>query len=152
MEIRSRFLTLLEEGAKLERMARIIGTDAMPDRQRLVLMCVELINEAFLRQSAFSLIDRYALPERQAVMMRLLGNFIEHAEQAVDYGVSPEKISSSDVFRRLMRMGEELEEDDWEGFSTLSKQVDITFSDFTDKPMTNKYTIDKHGTDKNARD
>jgi len=151
MEIRSRFLTLLEEGAKLERMARIIGTDAMPDRQRLVLMCVELI-EAFLRQSAFSLIDRYALPERQAVMMRLLGNFIEHAEQAVDYGVSPEKISSSDVFRRLMRMGEELEEDDWEGFSTLSKQVDITFSDFTDKPMTNKYTIDKHGTDKNARD
>jgi len=132
MEIRSRFLTLLEEGAKLERMARIIGKDAMPDQQRLVLMCVELINEAFLRQSAFSLIDRYALPERQAVMMRLLGNFIEHAEQAVEQGISPEKISNSDIFRRLMRMGEELEEGDWEGFSALSKQVDITFSDFTD--------------------
>jgi len=133
MEIRSRFLVLLEEGAKLERMARIIGKDAMPDRQRLVLMCVELVNEAFLRQSAFSTIDRYALPERQAVMMRLLGHFIEQAEHAVELGISPEQISNSEVFRRLMRMGEELEEGDWEGFSALSKQVDITFSEFTDK-------------------
>jgi len=131
MEIRSRFLTLLEEGAKLERMARIIGKDAMPARQRLVLMSVELINEAFLRQSAYSLIDRYALPERQAVMMRILGSFIAHSEQAVKRGVSPEEISNSEVFRRIMRMGEELEEGDWEGFSALSKQVDITFSELT---------------------
>jgi len=139
MEIRSRFLVLLEEGAKLERMARIIGKDAMPARQRLVLMCVELINEAFLRQSAFSLIDRYALPERQAVMMRLLGNFIEHSEQAVKQGVSPEEISNSEVFRRIMRMGEELEEGDWEGFSVLSKQVDITFSELSNDNGTDRH-------------
>lgn len=131
MEIRSRFLVLLEEGAKLERMARIIGKNAMPPRQRLILMCVELINEAFLRQSAYSLIDRYALPARQAVMMRLLGSFIEQAEQAVKLGVSPEKISHNVIFRRLMRMGEELEEGNWDGFSDLSKQMDITFSDLT---------------------
>lgn len=130
LEIRSHFLTLLEDGAKLERMARIIGKESMPPTQRLVLLCVELINEAFLRQSAFSLIDRFALPQRQAVMMRLLSSFIEQSEQAVKLGISPESISNSNVFRRLMRMSEELEEDNWEGFSDLSKQVDITFSDF----------------------
>ncbi|MCP3848791.1 MAG: V-type ATP synthase subunit A [Gammaproteobacteria bacterium] len=131
LEIRNHFLTLLEEGAKLERMARIIGKESMPPKQRLILLCVELINEAFLRQSAFSLIDRFALPERQAVMMRLLSSFIEQSEQAVKHGISPENISNSNVFRRLMRMSEELKEGDWEGFSDLSKQVDITFSDFT---------------------
>ncbi len=35
-------------------MARIIGKDALPARQQLTLLCAELVNEAFLRQSAFS--------------------------------------------------------------------------------------------------
>ena len=48
------FLTLLDEQARLERMARIIGKDALPARQQLTLFCAELVNDAFLRQSAFS--------------------------------------------------------------------------------------------------
>jgi len=44
-------LTLLDEQARLERMARIIGKDALPARQRLTLANAELVNEAFLRQS-----------------------------------------------------------------------------------------------------
>jgi V/A-type H+/Na+-transporting ATPase subunit A len=54
LELRRRVLTLLDEQARLERMARIIGKDALPARQRLALSCAELFNEAFLRQSAFS--------------------------------------------------------------------------------------------------
>ncbi len=63
LELRRRFLTLLDEQAHLERMARIIGKDALPARQQLTLFCAELVNEAFLRQSAFSEIDRYASPQ-----------------------------------------------------------------------------------------
>ncbi|MBF0357255.1 MAG: V-type ATP synthase subunit A, partial [Magnetococcales bacterium] len=53
-EHRRRFLTLLEEQTRLERMARILGKDSLPPKQQLVLMLADLINEAFLRQSAFS--------------------------------------------------------------------------------------------------
>ena len=66
LELRRRFLTLLDEQAQLERMARIIGKDALPARQQLTLFCAELVNEAFLRQSAFSEIDRVCSPQRQA--------------------------------------------------------------------------------------
>ncbi|MCK7477987.1 MAG: hypothetical protein M0C28_11560 [Candidatus Moduliflexus flocculans] len=62
LELRRRFLTLLDEQARLERMARIIGKDALPARQQLTLLCAELVNEAFLRQSAFSEIDRVCSP------------------------------------------------------------------------------------------
>ena len=41
---RRRFLGLLEEQAKLERMARIVGKDALPPRQQNVLLCAELVN------------------------------------------------------------------------------------------------------------
>jgi V/A-type H+-transporting ATPase subunit A len=125
-ELRRRFLTLLEEEARLERMARIIGRDAMPERQRLVLLCAQLVNQAFLRQSAFSENDRYATPARQAVMMRLIGVFIEGSEQLLQAGVAPERIAESKVFRRLMRMGEEIPEGDWEAFAALDQELTAT--------------------------
>jgi V/A-type H+-transporting ATPase subunit A len=125
-ELRRRFLTLLEEEARLERMARIIGRDAMPERQRMVLLCAQLVNQAFLRQSAFSEIDRYSTPARQAVMMRLIGAFIEGAEQLLEAGVAPERIAESGVFRGLMRMGEDIPEGDWEAFSALDRELNAT--------------------------
>ena len=107
-------------------MARIIGRDAMPERQRLVLLCAQLINQAFLRQSAFSEIDRYSTPARQAVMMRLIGSFIEGAESLLAAGVAPEEIAGAKVFRKLMRMGEEIPEGDWEGFAALDRELGST--------------------------
>ena len=125
-DLRRQFLTMLEDEARLERMARIIGRDAMPARQRLILLCAQLINHAFLRQSAFSEIDRYATPQRQAVMMRLIGRFIEGAERLLDAGVVPEAIAGAPIFRRLMRMGEEIPEGDWERFSDLDHELTDT--------------------------
>jgi V/A-type H+-transporting ATPase subunit A len=125
-ELRRRFLTLLEEEARLERMARIIGRDAMPERQRLVLVCAQLVNQAFLRQSAFSQVDRYATPARQAMMMRLIGSFIEGAESLLEAGIAPEKIAGTPVFRGLMRMGEEIREGEWDRFAALERELSST--------------------------
>jgi V/A-type H+-transporting ATPase subunit A len=125
-ELRRHFLTLLEEEARLERMARIIGRDAMPEHQRLVLLCAQLVNQAFLRQSAFSAIDRYATPERQAVMMRLIGRFIEGAEGLLAEGIAPEAIAAKPVFRSLMRMGEEIPEGDWDRYASLDRELTET--------------------------
>ncbi|MBK1719616.1 V-type ATP synthase subunit A [Thiocystis violacea] len=125
-ELRRRFLTLLEEEAHLERMARIIGRDAMPPRQRLVLLCAQLINQGFLRQMAFSENDRYATPERQAVMMRLIGGFIEQAERLLEAGIPPEILEEEPIFRRLSRMGEEIPEGDWDAFAALDRELATT--------------------------
>jgi V/A-type H+-transporting ATPase subunit A len=125
-ELRRRFLTLLEDEARLERMARIIGRDAMPARQRLVLLCAQLVNECFLRQSAYSLNDRFSSPARQAVMMRLIGSFIEGTERLLDAGIPPEAIRDQPIFRRLMRMGEEIADGDWESFSALDQELTAT--------------------------
>ena len=66
---RERVLSLLEAQADLERMARIVGKDALPPAQQLTLLCAELVNDAFLRQSAFSEVDRYCSPARQTAML-----------------------------------------------------------------------------------
>ncbi len=127
-ELRRRFLLLLEEQARLERMARIIGKDALPPRQRFTLLCADLVNEAFLRQSAFSQNDRNASPAKQAVMMRLIGRFIELAREAVESGALPEELTRKEVYRRLLRMGEDIPEGDWEQFGVLDKQIESTIA------------------------
>ena len=128
LELRRRVLTLLDEQARLERMARIIGKDALPSRQRLTLMCADLVNDAFLRQSAFSEIDHYCGPERQAAMLRLLVHFIELAEAAAAVGVAPEQIAALDVMRPLARMGEDIGEGQLEQLAELERRVALAFS------------------------
>ncbi len=108
LPLRRRFLTLLDMQAHLERMARIIGKDALPARQQLTLLCAELVNEAFLRQNAFSEIDRVCSPARQGAMMRVIGRFIDLAETAAGAGVRPDRMARMKCLRPLQRMGEEI--------------------------------------------
>jgi V/A-type H+/Na+-transporting ATPase subunit A len=128
LALRRRFLTLLDEQAQLERMARIIGKDALPARQQLTLLCAELVNEAFLRQSAFSEIDRVCSPQRQAAMMRLLGRFIDLAEAALASGVEPDRITGIGCMRALQRMGEEIADDQLPRLAELEARLERDFA------------------------
>ncbi|KAB2911560.1 MAG: V-type ATP synthase subunit A [Hyphomicrobiaceae bacterium] len=121
---RERLLTILESQANLERMARIVGKDALPPAQQLTLICAELINEALLRQSAFSETDRYCSPARQTAMLRLVLRFIDAAERALARNVRPEAIAALPVLRRLKRMGEEIGEGLPERFDELHRLLD----------------------------
>jgi V/A-type H+-transporting ATPase subunit A len=127
-EQRRRFLTLLEEQTKLERMARIVGKDALPPRQQHILLCAELVSDGFLRQSAYSEIDRYCSPARQARMMQLLTRFIELSEQAIDQKVDFELINTLPILRRLRRMNEDIGEQDMEQFETLRTDMENAFA------------------------
>jgi V/A-type H+-transporting ATPase subunit A len=130
-EHRRRFLGLLAQQAALERMARIVGKDALPPRQQQVLLCAELINEAFLRQSAFSEIDRYCSAARQIAMMQTLNHFIDLTEAAVAQRVSVEAISQLPVMRELRRMGEDIDDDRLEQFGELQRRLDAGITELT---------------------
>jgi V/A-type H+/Na+-transporting ATPase subunit A len=128
LALRRRFLTLLDEEAHLERMARIIGKDALPVRQQLTLLCADLVNEAFLRQSAFSPIDRVCSPGRQSAMMRLIGRFIDLAEGAVAAGIHTSRIAPMACVRPLQRMGEDIGDSDLPRFAELQAAMEREFA------------------------
>ncbi|MEO8755011.1 MAG: V-type ATP synthase subunit A [Casimicrobiaceae bacterium] len=127
-KLRRRFLALLDEQAHLERMARIIGKDALPVRQQLTLFCADLVNDAFLRQSALSPIDRVCSPGRQSAMMRLIGRFVDLAESAVAAGVHPEEFAHLPSLRPLQRMGEEIADTELARFATLETNLEREFA------------------------
>ena len=106
-------------------MARIVGKDALPPRQQHVLMCAELINNAFLRQSAYSENDRFCSPDRQIAMMQIITHFIEQTEAAIANGVYIGQITNMKIMRRLHRMNEDIAEQDLKKFRTLQNSLDI---------------------------
>jgi V/A-type H+-transporting ATPase subunit A len=122
--LRRDFLRLLDEQAKLERMARILGKDALPAKSQLALLCAELVSEGFLRQSAFHEIDRYCSPARQAAMMRAIGRFIELASRAVAKGVAPDALAALPEYRRLARMKEDIGDERLGEIEALERSLD----------------------------
>jgi len=129
---RRRFLSLLEEQAQLERMARIVGKDSLPPRQQHVLLCAELINEAFLRQSAYSEADRFCSVGKQIAMMQLIERFIDLSAAAVAQMISVEDINALPVMRRIRRMGEDIDDDEPQvKFDELRRALDAAFTRLT---------------------
>ena len=108
-------------------MARIVGKDALPPRQQLTLLCADLVNEGLLRQSAFSLVDRYCSPERQAALVGVILHFVDRAEQALEHEVELDRVAAMPVLRRLQRASEEIPEDKVARFRLLMARLDEEF-------------------------
>jgi V/A-type H+-transporting ATPase subunit A len=124
---RQRVLSLLEQQAHLERMARIVGREALPAPQQLALVCADLVNEGFLRQSSFSAIDRYCSPARQVAMLSILLHFADRAEAAVQAGIAPARLAGMGILRQLQRLGEEFGEGDLKRLAQLPRELDYEF-------------------------
>ena len=127
-EFRRKLLELLESQVQLERMARIVGKDTLPARQRLALLNAELAGDAFLRQSAMSKTDAYCSPARQIAMLHTLILFVERAEAALAEGAAIEAIQSLPLLRRLRRMGEEIANDRTEEFALLQADIEAALA------------------------
>jgi V/A-type H+-transporting ATPase subunit A len=120
-------LELLETQVRLERMARIVGKDALPAPQQITLLCADLVNDAVLRQSSFSDVDRYCSPKRQTAILGVVVRFVSLARAAVERGVQPDHIAALPVRRTLQRLGEEYGEDRIDAIRLLWKQLEHEF-------------------------
>jgi V/A-type H+/Na+-transporting ATPase subunit A len=132
---RRRLLELLESRARLERMARIVGNDALPAAQQLTLLCADLVEEAVLRQSSFSDADRYCSPARQTAILGAVTRFIDLAQNALEQGAALERIAALPVRQVLRRVGEAYGEDRMAAIGELWQQMDSEIAALTQEPV-----------------
>ncbi|MDH5499791.1 MAG: ATPase, partial [Gammaproteobacteria bacterium] len=101
--------------------------DALPPKQQLTLLCADLVNESLLRQSAFSIVDRFCSPERQTALLRAILHFVHRAEQSLEGGIALADIAAMPVLRQLQRASEEIPDDKLERFRMLMRRQDDEF-------------------------
>jgi V/A-type H+-transporting ATPase subunit A len=102
--LRAKAMEILKKERKLAEIVRLIGPDALPDEQRLVLMTAELLKSGFLQQSSFDAVDMYCVPARQTMILDCILAFHEAAEEAIRGGVPLPKIAALPLRNTIMRL------------------------------------------------
>ena len=102
--LRAKAMDILKRERRLAEIVRLIGPDALPDEQRLVLITAELLKNGFLQQSSFDTVDMYCIPARQTLILNCILSFHEAAEEAMKAGVPLPKIAAMPLRNKIMRL------------------------------------------------
>ncbi|MBE6058270.1 V-type ATP synthase subunit A [Clostridium sporogenes] len=86
-QLRIKAMSLLQEEASLEEIVRLVGIDALSEKDRLKLEVAKSLREDYLQQNAFHEVDTYASLEKQYKMLKLVLFFYDEAERALNAGV-----------------------------------------------------------------
>jgi V/A-type H+-transporting ATPase subunit A len=84
----------LQKEAELQEIVQLVGSDALPEEQRLTLEVAKMIREFFLQQNAYHPVDTYSPLKRQFEYMSAIRKFSELAKKALALEVPLERIAS----------------------------------------------------------
>jgi V/A-type H+-transporting ATPase subunit A len=111
-DVRQKSLDLLKKEQRLAEIVRLIGPDALPDDQRLVLITADIIKDGFLQQNSFDEIDMYCVPVKQVRLLELVMAFYEKALRCIKFGAPLMKITELPIREKLSRLKSEVKNDD----------------------------------------
>ncbi|WP_286207896.1 V-type ATP synthase subunit A [Clostridium caldaquaticum] len=110
-ELRTEAMTLLQEEASLDEIVRLVGIDALSERDRLKLEAAKSVREDYLQQNAFHEIDTYTSLNKQYKMLKLIVSFYREGKRALDNGIYLKSILELEVRDKIARSKYIAEED-----------------------------------------
>jgi V/A-type H+-transporting ATPase subunit A len=103
-DTRAKALRVLQQEAELEEIVRLVGPEALPEGDKLLLLTARMIREDFLQQSAYNEADTYCTPAKAGLMLKTIMRFYELAQEMLNSGTGIESIRSSPMVYRISRM------------------------------------------------
>ena len=116
-------LHLLQEEAELDEIVKLVGMDALSPSDRLKMETARSIREDFLHQLAFHEVDTYTSLQKQLLMMRLILNFYDLANETLGQGGEIEKIVTLPVREEIGRFKYVPEDQIGEAFGRISTDL-----------------------------
>ncbi len=103
-ELRTKAMEILNEEGHLDQIVKLVGPDALPFDQRVILETARLLREGFLQQSALDAVDTFATPQKQILMLELILDFHQRAMAIVKSGAVISAIQELPIINTLIRM------------------------------------------------
>ncbi|MDR2517814.1 MAG: V-type ATP synthase subunit A, partial [Spirochaetaceae bacterium] len=121
--IRQEALDLLKKEQRLAEIVHLIGPDALPDDQRLILLSADIIKNGFLQQNSFDEVDMYCVPTKQVRLLELIMEFHERSHNCIKSGAPLFKITSLPIRERLSRLKSVLKNEDTLGLEEFEGEM-----------------------------
>ena len=126
--MRNRAMELLSEENRLSQIVKLVGPDALPYAERMVLETSRLLREGILQQNATDPVDAFSPIEKQIRMLELVLYFHERGMNIVKRGAPINLIHDLPVVDMLIRMKSNVSNDDLSKFDDIQKAIDEQMS------------------------
>ncbi len=126
--MRNHAMELLSEEDRLSQIVKLVGPDALPDEQRMVLETSRLLREGILQQNALDTVDAYATVEKQITMLELVLYFHERGLNIIKRGAPISVIHDLPVVDTLIRMKSAVSNEDLGQMKDIRKSIDEQMS------------------------
>lgn len=120
---RQRIANILHEENKLMEIVKLIGSDVLPEDQKLVIEIARVVRVGFLQQNAYHKDDTYVPLEKQFSMMGIILALYDKCAEAVGRGVTVKSVTASGIFEKVIKMKYDIPNDKPQLFKTLADDI-----------------------------
>ena len=103
-ELRQKALDILKTENRLQQIVRLVGPDALPNADRLLLRVADMIKNGFLQQNAFDDIDKYCSTEKEILILELIIAYYERALGCIKAGAPLSQLVALPVCDEIVRI------------------------------------------------
>ncbi len=125
---RQQIQALLAEETKLMEIVKLIGSDVLPDDQKLVIEIARVIRVGYLQQNAFHKDDTYVPMAKQMKMMEVILHLYEKAKEAVASGKTVSSVLATGLFDKAVKMKYDVPNDHIEMLDDYIIEIDREIS------------------------
>ncbi len=131
VECRNQILNILTQENQLNEIVKLIGSDVLPDDQKLVLEIARVIRLGFVQQNAYHPSDTYVPMAKQLKMMQTALYLYHKAKLLIDRSMPMSLLKESNVFDKVISIKYDVANDELHKFDEYKAMID----EFYDKIM-----------------
>ena len=124
IKYRNKISYLLQEESRLMEIVKLIGSDVLPDDQKLVIETCRVIRVGFLQQNAFHADDTFVPLEKQKLMMKTILHLHKKAQKIISNAVPISQIIKLGLFDKLTKMKYDIPNNRLDMFDEYIKEID----------------------------
>lgn len=123
VEYRTRISAILQEESSLMEIVKLIGSDVLPDDQKLIIEIARVIRVGFLQQNAFHSEDTYVPLEKQKNMMKIILYLYDRSKEIVAKEIPISRLTALGLFDKLTKMKYDIPNNKPEIFEDYIKEI-----------------------------
>ena len=126
-DLRAESYHILQREDTLKEIVRLLGPEALPDEEKLVLEVARMIKIGILQQNSFDKVDTYCGPEKQIKLVKLMVNFYKEAQKSLKEGASLPDIRAMPIITTLLKAKFEIPDDQVAKLDSINGQMSDQF-------------------------
>ena len=130
---RNQLMAILNQESSLMEIVKLIGSDVLPDDQKLTLEIARVIRLGFLQQNAFHKDDTCVPMEKQYKMMDIILYLNQKAKALVTMGMPISILKESNIFDRVISIKYDVPNDHLELLDNYYKDIDAFYEEVLKK-------------------